>query len=66
MAEAIELIRAVRRPDGRWLQSPRHPGAVWFELDVPAGEPSKWLTLSATRVLEWWDTTGGGGSTTPG
>ena len=23
----------------------RHPGRVWFEVDVPAGEPSKWLTL---------------------
>ena len=55
MAEAIELIRAARQPDGTWLQSPRHPGTVWFEIDVPAGEPSKWLTLYATRVLQWWD-----------
>jgi hypothetical protein len=55
MAEAIELIRAARQPDGTWLQSPRHPGTVWFELDVPAGQPSKWLTLYATRVLEWWE-----------
>jgi hypothetical protein len=31
------------------------PGRVWFEVDVPAGEPSKWLTLYATRVLDWWD-----------
>ena len=55
MTEAIELIRAARRPDGTWLQSRRHPGRVWFEVDVPAGEPSKWLTLSGTRVLDWWD-----------
>src|SRR5205814_9218994 len=26
MAEAIELIRAARRPDGTWLQAGRHPG----------------------------------------
>ena len=25
------------------------------EVDVAAGEPSKWLTLSGTRVLAWWD-----------
>ncbi|HWD04916.1 MAG TPA: squalene cyclase [Amycolatopsis sp.] len=56
MAEAIELIRAARRPDGTWLQSRRHPGRVWFEIDVPAGEPSKWLTFHAQRVLNWWDT----------
>jgi hypothetical protein len=55
MAEAIEMIRAARQPDGTWLQARRHPGRVWFEVDVDAGEPSKWLTLYATRVLDWWD-----------
>jgi hypothetical protein len=55
MADAIELIRADRQPDGTWLQARRHPGRVWFEVDVPAGEPSKWLTLFGTRVLAWWD-----------
>jgi hypothetical protein len=55
MAGAIELIRAARRPDGTWIQERRHPGRVWFEVDVPAGEPSKWLTFYGTRVLEWWD-----------
>ncbi|HET6735002.1 squalene cyclase [Mycobacterium sp.] len=55
MSGAIELIRSVRQPDGTWLQAGRQPGRVWFEVDVPAGEPSKWLTLFATRVLAWWD-----------
>jgi hypothetical protein len=55
MADAIELIRAARQPDGTWLQARRHPGRVWFEVDVPAGKPSKWLTLFGTRVLDWWD-----------
>ncbi len=55
MAEAIELIRTARQPDGTWLQGHRLPGRTWFETDVPEGEPSKWLTLSATRVLTWWD-----------
>jgi hypothetical protein len=55
MADAIELIRAARQPDGTWLQSGRLPGRVWFEVDVAAGEPSKWLTLYGIRVLDWWD-----------
>jgi len=55
MADAIELIRAARQPDGTWLQAGRLPGRVWFEVDVPAGQPSKWLTLYGTRVLDWWD-----------
>ena len=55
MAEAIEIIRSARQPDGTWLQGTPHPGRVWFEVDVPVVEPSKWLTLSETRVLNWWD-----------
>jgi hypothetical protein len=55
MADAIDVIRSSRQPDGTWLQERRHPGRVWFEVDVPPGEPSKWLTFYGTRVLEWWD-----------
>ena len=55
MAEAIGRIRAARRPDGTWSQAGWAPGRVWFEVDVPAGEPSKWLTLYGTRMLAWWD-----------
>ncbi|MGY4711757.1 squalene cyclase [Mycolicibacterium sp. CBM1] len=55
MAPAIDIVRCARRPDGTWLQTGRQPGRVWFEVDVPAGEPSKWLTLYGVRVLDWWD-----------
>ncbi len=55
LAEAVEHIRAARQPDGTWLQERRHPGRVWFEVDAAAGQPSRWLTFYATRVLEWWD-----------
>ena len=55
MAEAIELVRAARQPDGAWLQAGRDPGRVWFEVDAPADERSKWLTLFGIRVLDWWD-----------
>ena len=55
LQDAIDLVRAARQPDGTWLQGARLPGRVWVDIDVPAGEPSKWLTLIATRVLDWWD-----------
>jgi hypothetical protein len=48
-----------------WLQARRHPGRVWFEVDVPAGEPSKWLTLSGMRVLDWWDASRSAVAVTP-
>jgi hypothetical protein len=56
LTDAVEVIRSARQPDGSWLQERRHPGRVWFEIDVPVGEPSKWLTFYGTRVLRWWDT----------
>ncbi len=65
LAEAIEAIRAQRQPDGAWLQARRHPGRVWFEVNVPAGEPSTWLTLSGTRVLAWWDASRAEAGVTP-
>jgi hypothetical protein len=55
MAQAINMIRSARQQDGTWLQGAPHQGRVWFDVDVPEGEPSKWLTFSATRVLSWWD-----------
>jgi hypothetical protein len=55
LAEAVEVVRADRDAAGRRVQELRHPGRAWFEVDVPPGEPSKWLTLSALRVLDWWD-----------
>ncbi|WP_207211900.1 squalene cyclase [Promicromonospora panici] len=55
LADAVEVVRAARRPDGTWLQEGRLPGRVWFEVDVPPGDSSKWLTFYGTRVLDWWD-----------
>jgi hypothetical protein len=55
MAEAVAIVRAKRRPDGRWPLDRVHPGRVHFALDGGAGEPSRWNTLRALRVLHWWD-----------
>ncbi len=54
-AEGIEWLRSQRTDDGRWIQGRRYKGQVWFESDVPVGEPSPWLTFIATRILDWWD-----------
>lgn len=55
LEEAVELIRSERGADGTWVQERRPPGRVWFDVDVEDGQPSKWLTLHALRVLRWWD-----------
>ena len=54
MAEAVEIVRSKRQPDGRWGLDLVHPGRVHFDLE-PAGAPSRWNTLRALRVLDWWD-----------
>jgi hypothetical protein len=58
MAEAVEIVRSKRQPDGRWLLDGIYPGRVHFELESGLGTPSRWNTLRALRalrVLEWWE-----------
>jgi hypothetical protein len=55
MAQAVEAVRSKRQPDGRWLLDLVHPGRVHFAFDGGAGEPSRWNTLRALRVLDWWE-----------
>jgi hypothetical protein len=55
MAEAIDLLRSKRQPDGTWLLENTHPGKVHFVLKDGDGRPSRWNTLRALRVLRWYD-----------
>ena len=52
---AVDLMRAKRRPDGRWPLDRVHPGRIHFAFEDGVGEPSRWNTLRALRVLRWWD-----------
>lgn len=53
LAGAVELVRSKRLDDGRWALDRVHPGRVHFGLEE-VGEPSRWNTLRALRVLNWW------------
>ena len=55
VSEAIDVVRSARQPDGRWLVGHVHPGRVHLDLEGGAGTPSRWNTLRALRVLDWWD-----------
>lgn len=54
LRDAVEILRGKRRRDGRWPLQQRYPGRVWFEMEQ-VGQPSRWNTLRARRVLDWWD-----------
>jgi hypothetical protein len=53
--EAIDLLRSKRQPDGTWLLENTHPGKVSFTLEDGDGRPSRWNTLRAMRVLNWYE-----------
>lgn len=54
VAEAIDLVASKRGDDGRWPLETRHPGAMPVEIDGREGQPSRWNTLRALRVLDWY------------
>ena len=54
VAEAIELVASKRHADGRWPLEARYPGVMPVEIDAGVGRPSRWITLRALRVLDWY------------
>lgn len=52
--EAIDLVAARQAGDGRWLLEVRYPGEMPVEIDEGVGKPSRWMTLRALRVLDWY------------
>jgi hypothetical protein len=63
VAEAIDLVRSKRDDDGRWpIENPHEVELVNarvrdldFGMDEREGQPSRWNTLRAMRVLDWYE-----------
>jgi len=54
LAAAVDVVRAKQQPDGTWPLDRIHPGRVHFDIEDAVGQPSRWNTLRALRVLRWW------------
>ena len=54
VAEAVDLVASKRDNDGRWSLETRYPGVMPIEMDEGEGRPSRWNTLRAMRVLNWY------------
>jgi hypothetical protein len=54
VAEAIDLVESKHDGDGRWSLETRYPGQMPVEIDEGEGRPSRWNTLRALRVLDWY------------
>ncbi len=55
LGPAVEIVRSKQRSDHSWLLENTHPGRVHFPLEPGDGEPSRWNTLRALRVLNWFE-----------
>jgi hypothetical protein len=51
MDNAIEVLLIKRRKYGNWPLQTKHPGQTHFDMEK-SGEPSRWNTLRALRVLK--------------
>jgi hypothetical protein len=56
VGEAIDVIASKRDNDGRWPLEIQYPGTMPIETDEDEGRPSRWNTLRALRVLDWYST----------
>jgi hypothetical protein len=56
--EAIDLLRSKQQSDGTWKLENTHPGQIYFPLEDGDGRPSRWNTLRALRVLDWYEKAG--------
>ena len=51
--EAIDLVASKRDDDGLWPLETHYPGKMPVAIDEGVGQPSRWNTFRALRVLEW-------------
>jgi hypothetical protein len=58
MAEAIDLVASKRDTHGRWPLESVHPDELDAEPGVAESQPSRWNTLRALRVLDWYSARG--------
>jgi len=57
MEAARKVLLSKQRSEGYWTLQAKHPGQVHFEMEKP-GLASRWNTLRAMRVLQWYPETG--------
>jgi len=53
---AAQALLSLRGPDGRWMMRYSYRGKMWCDVGAK-GQPSKWVTLRARRVLKRMGTT---------
>jgi hypothetical protein len=55
MSDAVRLVESKQQADGRWLLDGAYDEALALQVGECVGEPSRWNTLRALRVVHWWE-----------
>jgi hypothetical protein len=55
IGEALQLVTSKRQSDGRWLLDEAYDESTTVPTGESVGEPSRWNTLRALRVLRWYE-----------
>jgi hypothetical protein len=53
LSDAMHLLKSKRQPDARWLLEACYDESLAFPFTESMGQPSRWNTLRALRVLRW-------------
>ncbi len=54
VADAVDLVERTRDENGRWPLQGFHFERVSFDMEPRVGQASRWNTLRALRVLDWY------------
>jgi hypothetical protein len=54
VAQAVELVRSAADQNGRWPLHGFHFERISFDMQEGVGQASRWNTLRAQRVLDWY------------
>jgi hypothetical protein len=52
--DATDLVLSKQDVEGCWPLDVRYPRVMFFEINEGEGQPSRWITLRAYRVLGWY------------
>ena len=53
MAEALDIVESKRDANGRWRLDHAYHDASLVDFGESEGQPSRWITLRALRVMRW-------------
>lgn len=55
IADAVRVVESRRQADGRWLLDASYDETACVLFRESIGEPSRWNTLRALRVIDWYE-----------